>query len=169
MISSDLLVDAYSRIHGVVHRASDGLTTDELAVRIDPGANSIGWLIWHLTRIQDDHIADVAGREQVYVSGDWWQRLGRPFTVNDTGYAHSSDQVGALRFASPSLLVDYFDAVHEQTVSYLANLTDEDLDRVVDTNWDPVVTLGVRLVSVISDNLQHAGQAAFVRGSIERP
>jgi hypothetical protein len=169
MKSVDVLVDAYTRVHGVVHRATDGLTSDELAVRIDPGANSIGWLIWHLSRIQDDHIADVAARAQVYVSGDWWQRLGRPFAVGDTGYAHSSDQVGALRFKSPSLLVDYFDAVHEQTITYVRGLTDEDLDRVVDTNWDPVVTLGVRLVSVISDSLQHAGQAAFVRGSIERP
>jgi hypothetical protein len=169
MKSVDVLVDAYTRVHGVVHRASDGLTSDELTVRMDPGANSIGWLIWHLTRIQDDHVADVAAREQVYVSGDWWQRLGRPFAVADTGYAHSSDQVGELRFESPTLLLEYFDAVHEQTISYVRGLTDEELDRVVDTNWDPVVTLGVRLVSVISDNLQHAGQAAFVRGSIERP
>jgi hypothetical protein len=38
---------------------------------------------------------------------------------------------------------------------------------VVDASWDPPVTLGVRLVSVISDDLQHAGQAAYLRGMIE--
>ena len=47
-------------------------------------------------------------------------------------------------------------------------LTDDDLDRIVDTSWDPPVTLGVRLISVLSDDLQHAGQAAFVRGVLER-
>jgi hypothetical protein len=38
----------------------------------------------------------------------------------------------------------------------------------VDDYWDPPVTLGVRLVSIISDDLQHVGQAAFIRGVIER-
>ena len=50
----------------------------------------------------------------------------------------------------------------------MSGLTDADLPRVVDERWDPPVTLGVRLVSVISDCLQHAGQAAFVRGILLR-
>ena len=37
-------------------------------------------------------------------------------------------------------------------------------DRVVDRTWDPPVTLGVRLVSILDDDTQHAGQAAYVRG-----
>jgi len=117
-----LLIDAFDRIKGVVHHAADGLDEDRLAARLDPQANSIGWLIWHLTRIQDDHVADVAGRPQVYVAGGWWERLGRPFEVGDHGYGQSSDEV----------------------------------------------TLGVRLVSVVSDDLQHAGQAAFIRGVLGR-
>jgi hypothetical protein len=39
---------------------------------------------------------------------------------------------------------------------------------VVDEKWDPPVTLGVRLVSMASDALQHAGQAAFIKGSLSR-
>jgi uncharacterized damage-inducible protein DinB len=72
--------------------------------------------------------------------------------------------VGAVRIASPDLVLEYGAAVHEQTVRFLQGLSDEDLDRVVDTRWDPPVTLGVRLVSVLSDDLQHVGQAAYVRG-----
>jgi hypothetical protein len=163
-----LLTDAFGRIRQVVHRTADGLSADELAVRLEPGANTIGWLLWHLTRIQDDHIADVADLEQVYVVGGWWERLGRPFGVDDHGYGHSSDQVGSLHLESVKLLVDYYDAVHGQSVTYLETLRDADFARVVDVNWDPPVTLAVRLVSVISDCLQHAGQAAFIRGVIDR-
>jgi uncharacterized damage-inducible protein DinB len=66
------------------------------------------------------------------------------------------------------ILAGYVDAVHARTVEYLDTLTAEDLDRVIDENWDPPVTLAVRLVSVVSDDLQHIGQAAFIRGVVER-
>jgi hypothetical protein len=39
-----------------------------------------------------------------------------------------------------------------------------DLARTVDDRWDPPVTLGVRLVSIADDSLQHVGQAAYLRG-----
>jgi hypothetical protein len=168
MTSAELLVDAVGRIRGVVHRAVDGLTVEQLAVRLDPGANSIAWLVWHLTRIQDDHVADAAGTEQAWTSGGWVERFGLPFDPLATGYGHRSREVAAVRVESGDLLVGYYDAVHQQTIRYVRDLTDTDLDRVVDEAWDPPVTLGVRLVSVIGDDLQHAGQAAFVRGLVER-
>jgi Protein of unknown function (DUF664) len=126
MISSDLLADAFGRIREVVHQAVAGLTSDQLAYRVDGQTNSIAWLVWHLTRVQDDHIADVAGTEQVWTASGWNRR------------------------------------------GYVAGLDDSDFDRVVDKRWDPPVTLGVRLVSIISDDLQHAGQAALIRGIVQR-
>jgi hypothetical protein len=168
MSGAQLLEDAFDRIKEVVHRGVEGLTAAELAVRLDPGANSIGWLVWHLTRIQDDHVATVATSEQVYVTGGWWEKLGRPFDVHEHGYGHTTEDVAALKIASAQVLLDYHDAVHDRTVAYLQGLTDDDFNRIVDTHWDPPVTLGVRLVSVISDDLQHAGQAAYIRGSINR-
>jgi uncharacterized damage-inducible protein DinB len=161
---ADVLVDGFERVREVVHQVVDGLGADELAARPASGANSIGWLVWHLTRIQDDHVAGVAGTEQVWTSGGWADRYGLPLDPADTGYAHTADQVATVRVPSGELLTGYYDAVHEATLRYVGGLTDADLDRVVDTNWDPPVTLGVRLVSVISDDLQHAGQAAYVRG-----
>ena len=166
--TADLLVDAFGRIRDVVHRVADGLSAEQLAWRADRDANSIAWLLWHLTRVQDDHVADVAGLDQVWTAGGWHERFGLPFEPSAIGYGQSSDEVGAVQVDSPELLVGYHDAVHEQTVGYLRGLTDADLDRVVDTSWDPPVTLAVRLVSVVSDDLQHAGQAAFVRGLTER-
>ena len=168
MTSAGLLVDAFGRIREVIHRVVGGLTPEQLAFRVDPEANSIAWLVWHLTRIQDDHLAGVAGTEEVWISQGWLERFGLPFDPRDTGYGHGDDEVAAVRVGSGELLVGYYDAVHEQTTRYVERLGDADLARVVDRSWDPPVTLGVRLVSVIADDLQHAGQAAFVRGILQR-
>jgi uncharacterized damage-inducible protein DinB len=165
--SAELLVDGFGRIRDVVHRAVDGLAPDLLSSRLDDSANSIAWLVWHLTRVQDDHIADAAGSDQVWTTEGWFERFALPFDAAATGYGHSSDDVDAVRVASGDLLTGYHDAVHERTVRYVATLNDDDLTRIVDPRWDPPVTLAVRLVSVLSDDLQHAGQAAFVRGIVE--
>jgi uncharacterized damage-inducible protein DinB len=163
MRSSELLADAFGRIQEEVHNAVEGLTPDELSTRPLDAGNSIAWLVWHLTRIQDDHLADAGGYEQTCVTDGWHERLGLPFDPADTGYGHSAEDVAAVRVAG-DLLIGYYDAVHARTAEYLKGLTDEDLDRIVDRRWNPPVTLGVRLISVISDDLQHVGQAAYVRG-----
>jgi uncharacterized damage-inducible protein DinB len=163
-----VLTDSYSRIGEEVHAAVDGLSAEQLAFRADPQANSIGWLVWHLTRVQDDHVAGVAGTEQVWTTQGWAERFGLPFPEHAIGYGHSSDEVAAVRVESPDLLTGYYDAVAARTLDYIGRLTDADLDRVVDEAWDPPVTLGVRLVSVVDDCAQHAGQAAFVRGLVLR-
>jgi len=168
MTSAELLVDAFGRIRATVHEAVRGLTPGQLTVRLDSDANSIAWLVWHLTRIQDDHIADAADVEQVWTSAGWVERFGLPFDPRATGYAHSSADVAAVTVESGDLLVGYYDAVHEQTIRFVERITDADLDRIVDDSWDPPVTLGVRLVSVINDNTQHAGQAAYVHGIVVR-
>jgi uncharacterized damage-inducible protein DinB len=166
--TAELLVDGFSRVQGLVHRVADGLSEDALTARLDADANSIGWLIWHLTRVQDDHVAEVAGREQVWTADGWAARFALPFEDDAIGYGQSSQEVGQVRGVSAELLAGYHDAVHEASVAYLQQLRDDDLDRVVDRSWDPPVTLAVRLMSVISDDLQHVGQAAFVRGVLDR-
>jgi uncharacterized damage-inducible protein DinB len=161
---ADLLTDGFERIGEVVHQAADGLTAEQLSWQVQDGANSIAWLVWHLTRVQDDHVADVAGTEQVWTSGGWNERFGLPLDDSATGYGHSAKDVAKVKVESAKLLTDYYDAVQEVSLKYLSGLTGADLDRVVDDAWDPPVTLGVRLTSVIGDDLQHAGQAAYLRG-----
>jgi Protein of unknown function (DUF664) len=162
MTSAELLADAFGRVQETVHVAVQGLTSSQLAERLGQDANSIAWLLWHLTRVQDDHLADAFGVPQVWT--EYGKRFELPLEPHDIGYGHSSRQVAQVTVASGDLLTGYYDAVHEQTVRLVSGITDPDLDRVVDEAWDPPVTLGVRLVSVISDCLQHAGQAAFIRG-----
>lgn len=167
MLPRDLLADAFSRIQEEVHAAVEGLTDDQLTRRPDDGANTVAWLVWHLTRVQDDHVAEVAGREQTWTADGWAERFGLSLPTSDTGYAHGPAEVAQVR-ASAELLTGYLDAVTARTRDYLSALEADELDRVVDERWDPPVTLGVRLVSVVSDDLQHVGQAAFVRGVLTR-
>ncbi|MFD9243854.1 DUF664 domain-containing protein [Streptomyces sp. NPDC059556] len=165
--SAGLLVDSFDRVREAVHEAVEGLTEDELAARVDPDANSIAWLVWHLTRIQDDHLAGAFDTDQLWDADGWRDRFGLPFGKGATGYGQTSAQAGRVR-APADLLLGYHDAVHARTLDLVRSVTNADLDRVVDAAWDPPVTLGVRLVSVIADDLQHAGQAAYVRGVVER-
>jgi hypothetical protein len=163
-----LLQEAFGRILPIAGSAVDGLSAEQLAARPDPEANSIAWLVWHLARVQDDHIAEVAGTEQVWTSAGWAARFGLPLDDSEIGYGHSAEQAGSVRVESPDLLTGYLADVSDATSRYLAGLSGDDLDRVVDERWDPPVTLAVRLASVLSDDLQHAGQASYVRGLITR-
>ncbi|MGW7202199.1 mycothiol transferase [Streptomyces sp. NPDC054837] len=164
MHAKDILIDGYSRIQEEVHAAVEGLGPDDLNHQPAPGANSISWLIWHLTRVQDDHMADAFGLDQVWLAQDWEKRFALDLPARDTGYGHSPAKVAKVRVDSAELLTGYYDAVHAQSLGVLRELAAKDLERVVDDNWDPPVTLGVRLVSVLSDDLEHVGQAAYLRG-----
>ena len=159
-----LLSELYGRIPPLARAAVEGLSAERLTERPWPGANTIAWLVWHLARVQDDHVAEILGSEQLWVAEDWAGRFGLEPDPTNTGYGHSPDEVAAVRPQGPETLVEYLEAVHHRTATMLQGLGPGDLDRIVDRGWDPPVTLGVRLVSIADDSLQHAGQAAYVRG-----
>lgn len=161
------LTYTYEQIEQGVARTVKGLDADALAWRPDPEANSIAWLIWHLTRVEDSHIAQASGGAQIW-DGSWAQRFGLPDDYDDTGYGHSAEDVARIAPDNAAVLVDYQHAVAAMVTGYFAGLSDADFDRVVDDRYDPPVTLGVRLVSVIGDALQHIGQAGYVRGLYQR-
>ncbi|SDD59187.1 mycothiol transferase [Glycomyces harbinensis] len=164
---SGVFADAFGRVREEVHAVLDGLSQERLDARPGPAANSIGWLVWHIARVQDDHVAGVAGREQTWTAGGWQERFGLPLATGDIGYGHTGEQVSQVSGVSAADLGAYYDAVHAATLDYVGALSADDLDRVVDEHWDPPVTLGVRLVSVVNDNQQHTGQAAYARGLLE--
>ncbi|MFI1992166.1 DinB family protein [Actinoplanes sp. NPDC020271] len=164
MDAKGVLEEAFGRLPELVGTAIDGLTPEQLRWAPRPGANSIGWLVWHLTRVQDSHLAEILESEQVYVTGDWAARFGRKPDPSDSGYGHTAADAAAVVPESAAALTEYYRAVHARTVDFVKGLTEADLDRIVDRRWDPPVTLGARLVSVYDDDAQHAGQAAYLRG-----
>lgn len=168
-LADSLLVDTFGRVKGAVHAAVEGLSREQLTYRVDPDANTIAWLVWHLTRIEDDHVAHLDHTEQVWLGEGWVDRFALPFERGAHGYGHTSADVAAVDVPA-DLLLGYHDAVHARVVAYLEGLGGDETayDEVVDRSWDPPVTRAVRLVSVVEDTLQHVGQAAFIRGVVER-
>jgi len=166
--SSTILIDAYTRIQELVHRAVEGFTQDQLAYRPEEGSNSIAWLIWHLTRIQDGHLAAVTGLEEAWATEGWADKFGMPQDASFNGQGDGPAEVAAHRPEGPEVLLAYHDVVVDRTRAFLRTVHGAGLDRIVDRSYDPPVSAGVRLVSVLSDGLQHAGQALYLRGIIER-
>jgi hypothetical protein len=164
MDGNDALIEFFGRIDEHVAEILEGLGPDALTWQPVDGTNPIGWLVWHLARVIDAQIADVAGSDQVWVTGDWANGFGLDPDPSNSGYGHSAAQVAAVRPRSVNVLGGYYTRVAEAARDYLATLGPDDLDRVIDDNWDPPVTLGVRLVSILDDAIQHAGQAKYVKG-----
>ena len=164
----ELIIDGYGRVLQVLEKALDGLPPDDLNQQPHPDSNSMGWITWHLTRVQDDHIADLIGEEQVWVRDGWYARFNRSPDPKDTGFGHSSEDVATFRLPDAEILLEYHRAVLERTKRYIATLSTTDLDRELNEPWfQPLPTVGVRLVSILSDNLQHAGQVAYLRGQLK--
>ena len=128
----------------------------------------MGWLAWHLTRVQDDHIAGLMEEEQLWVKDGWHETFGRSSNPKDIGFGHTSEEVAALKSPDVDTLLKYHSAVLERTKQYINSLSLADLDRELNEPWfQPLPTVGVRLVSVLNDSLQHAGQIAYVRGLLK--
>lgn len=167
-VAHSLLVDAFSRVRDSLPTLLSGLAADELLWQPDPAANSIAWLTWHLTRVQDDHLAGVGGIAQVWSTGGWATRFALPYPESAIGYGQRAADVAAFDVTDPTLLIGYHQATYDLTLAVLDDMSAADYARVIDTRWDPPVTAAVRLVSVVNDATQHQGQIAYLRGLIER-
>ncbi|HEY7438388.1 MAG TPA: DinB family protein [Acidimicrobiia bacterium] len=162
-----LLLELYGRIPPLATSVVEGLDPGQLTKTPAKGANTIAWLVWHTARVQDHHIAELLDVAQVWTRDDWASSFGLEPDPHNTGYGHSAKEVLAVRPKGAEVLLGYLGAVDARTRSMLERLVPDDLERIVDRRWDPPVTLGVRLVSVADDGLQHVGQAAYVRGLLE--
>lgn len=164
----ELIIDGYGRVLQVLEKALHGLTQDDLNEQPHPDCNSMGWLSWHLTRVQDDHISDLMGDEQLWITDGWYTSFDRAPDPKDIGFGHSSQDVAAFKSPDVEILLEYHRAVLERSKRYISSLSLSDLDRELNEPWyQPLPTVGVRLISVMSDCLQHAGQVAYVRGLLK--
>ena len=164
MDARELLIDAIERSCEVCHGVLDELAIDQVNWRPGGDHNSIGWLVWHTARQQDAQIAALSGEDQVWIAAGWCDRFGLDLPPASLGYGHTSDEVAKVVVKDAGLLSGYLDDAVDATIRYLKSLDLATLDDIVDERWDPPVSRGVRLVSIIDDAAQHAGQAAYVRG-----
>ncbi len=163
----DLLADGFSRVEEGVGAVLDGLSPEQLRWRPDDEANPVGWLLWHLLRQQDAQLAQLSGKEQAWDQG-WNERLDLPYPPDAMGYGQDPAEVGRFELSDPDLLVGYAGAVHELTHRLVAGLDAQEMERVLDDSFDPPVTVGVRVFSVLEDAIKHLGQAEYVKGLAQR-
>lgn len=164
MTAAQLLADAASRPLDAVRALRPHLTPETLNAHVGRQPNSVAWLLWHLGREIDVQVADLGGHEQVWTAQGFAARLG---LGDGIGYGQSAEEARAVRSDDADGLLDYVAAATRSLQDYLATLDDVSLDDVIDDSWDPPVTRGVRLVSVIDDAAQHAGQAAYALGALD--
>ena len=165
MEATALLTNALGRISQSLERALKGVTAEEMHRQPRADCNSMAWLAWHLTRVQDDHLSALAGREQAWTADGWHARFGMEPDSKNAGWGHTPEQVAAFRAPSSQALLDYHTAVLDRSKAYLATLKPADLDRVLDEpQWQETVTVGIRLASVLNDNTEHMGQINYLRG-----
>lgn len=168
MRSVEIIRDSLGRVHELIPAVLDGMDAADLTWRPDADSNPVGWLVWHLCRTEDGHLAEIAGHDDLWLADGWQQRFGLPYPPAAGGFGQTSEQVGRFTVDGPELLIGYAAAVAGQTNRILDGLGDTDLDRIIDRNWDPPVTVGVRIVSVMVETAQHVGQAAYLKGLRDR-
>lgn len=165
--TADLLIDLFGRVSDTARQVLRDTPQDALGTPPAAGTNTVAWLVWHLTRALDEQAAHALGYDAVWEAGGWRERFALPLPPDAHGYSMTFDEVLLVQ-ASTAHLRGYLDAACDAAEEAVAHLTDDDLDRVVDHQWNPPVTLGVRLVSIVNDCLQHAGQAAYASGILSR-
>ena len=163
-----LLLDLYGRTPPLAREAVEGLDADQLIWAPGPGSNTIGWLLWHTGRVLDSEFAELMGGEQLWTTGDWARHFGLDADPADTGYGHTAEQVAGVRPDGTEPLLAYLEAAHARACGYIEGLGPDDLERIVDRSWDPPVTLGVRLVSLADVLEAVVGQAAYLKGLLDR-
>lgn len=163
--AATLLNDAFDRVRELFVSVTEELDPADAAWQPVAGANHINWLLWHCARVQDDHISELAQADQAW--NEFYSQFGLDLDFSDTGFGHKPEQVAMV---NPPLsdLRDYHHAVHTLTKEYVGSVTGAELDRIIDTQWQPAVSAGTRLISVNGDCLQHLGQAAYIRGLAEK-
>ena len=182
----ELITDSLGRVSWLLEKALDGLTPEDMNQQPWANCNTIGWLTWHLTRWQDRSIALFMGEKQLWISDGWYKKFDRNPDPEDTGLGHSSEDVVAFKSPDAEILLEYYSTVLDRTRRYLASLTTIELDRQLNDRWyrselwyqssrwnqgnsqrQGPLLLGTRLVSMANDNIQHAGQVAYLRGVLK--
>jgi hypothetical protein len=165
---NEMLAGAYGGILRTLQYTLEGLTQEDMNWQPKPDCNSIGWLAWHPIRFQDIQISDFTGQEQLWIKDKWYEKWGRKPDPRETGGAMKPEDLAKFKSPDAKTVLAYVTAVSERTQQYFKTLKKEDLDKVMEkVPFKPPPTVGMMLSIILSDGLQHAGQASYVRGMLQ--
>lgn len=173
MTLAEILIDALSRSRERFDRVFDGVTVEQANTPpvpdIAPRTNSLTWLAWHTARELDIQVAPLAGVEPIWVTGGHRERFALPLPDDTEDWHHTPEQAAQVVVDDLSVLTAYLDDAYAMAYGYMRSLAPERLDDIIDSSWDPPVTRGARLVSIIDDAAQHSGQAVYTRRLLGLP
>ncbi|MFC1920962.1 DinB family protein [Chloroflexota bacterium] len=168
MNQKELLIAGFERISGTLERTLEALTVEDLNFQSKPDSNSMGWLAWHLTRWQDFQTSSSLKKEQLWIEQGWNKKFSQPADANDTGMGHKEEDLAKYKSPDAATLIAYNKAVLERLKEYVSTLSDSDLDKVVEgTPIKPPPTVGLMVIGLWSDGMQHMGQIGYVRGLLQ--
>ena len=141
----------------------DGLSQDHVLWRPAPHTNNIGFILWHVARVEDSRVSVLQGESSLWESQGWHKRFEQPVDAPDPG-----DRMGLRALPLPSLsnLTGYLKAVHQQTDEFLSTLTPDRLDTVPDPS-QPERTVVASLRHLITHKNNHHGQVDYIRGLLD--
>ena len=168
MRATTILHNAATRPAEAAQRLRASLSSEVLNAHLGDHDNSVAWLLWHTGREIDVQTADLAGTSEAWSHEGYAQLTGIGAVGDGLGLGHTTGEAREITSDQGDALVDYVAAATDALLAYISTLTDADLDEVIDENWDPPVTRGVRLVSIIDDAAQHVGQAAYAVGALSQ-
>lgn len=164
MNALDILLDAASRPLDALGSLSPHLAEEILNAHPAGHPNSVAWLLWHTGREIDLQLAHLTGLDELWTRDGFRELFALGAVGDGIGYGHTADEARAVVVVDPQLLVDYVRAAVDALSDYIRTLDEHALDDIVDHRWNPPVSRGVRLVSIIDDAAQHVAQAAYVCG-----
>ena len=165
MSATETALSALERNWGMVDRALEDVDDAVLGTQPNSQSNSMGWLLWHMTRIVDRFVHTWCQDDpQLWVKGGWSDKFGLEDDVNNKGQGWTEEQVAAWQLPTKNLLVGYYDAVKTAAREYIQSLSASDLERQLTLPPRPTASVGSFLGVMVYDNCVHGGQIAYLRG-----
>ena len=162
MTLNEFIVDALDKENGFLMEALDGLGPDELAWQPAADANSIGWILWHMVRVEDMWIQFFSQfQTELWETEGWHEKFGLP--TRDNGFGHTAEQVNNFPSVDLGEFLRYRASVRQATLAYLDTLTPDDMERVP-RERRPEMSLGAMFRQIIGEMYQHVGHIAYLRG-----
>ena len=164
MTLNEFIEDAFDKEHGFLMEAVQDLTPDELAWRAGPEANPMGWILWHMIRVEDMWFQFFIQRPlEIWERAGWHEKFGLPTRAN--GFDHTLEQVTSFPNLDLAELLSYGEAVRAGTLSYLKGLTPEDF-AAVPREPRPEMSVGAVFRQVIGELYQHQGHISYLKGLV---
>ena len=126
---------------------------DLMRQRPHPQVNSIAWILWHLTRVEDAGLNRfVVDGSQVLDDGSWMEKMNLPIRHNggDMNFAEVDDLSQRINLQA---LQEYSKAVQLRTREIVSQLTYDSLDAVMEEGYLRVILFDEGLASPRSAGL----------------